>query len=202
MKHQGYLELQRKKEAEALVQNELANLRNQVATLQAQNLEKDKVVNLQTNTINQLNSQLSSLQNNLSAKNSQINSLQNELSIYKNSSSNINQSLKQKDNMIELLTKNVEEMRLEKQELKEDKKHLKDLLASTEDKLKKKDLQLSSFEKQSNKLNESEVLGIFKEGNTVQSIYPSDYDCKEKAESKLLAENSSFVNIEENHDDI
>lgn len=199
MKHQGYLELQRKKEAEALVQNELANLRNQVATLQAQNLEKDKVVNAQSNSINQLNSQLSSLQNNISAKNSQINSLQNELSAYKNSTINIEQSLKQKDSMIELLTKNVEEMRLEKQELKEDKKYLKELLASTEDKLKEKDLHLSILEKQSNKLDGLNISGIFKDG-TVQSIYPSDYNYKEKHESKLVAENSSFENIEEHNE--
>ena len=201
MKHQGYLELQRKKEAEALVQNELANLRNQVATLQAQNLEKDKVINSQGYTINQVNNQLNSLQNVISNKNTEIGSLQKEITTHKKSINTLEQSLKQRDSIIELISKSVDDLRLEKQELREENKNLKDLLSSNEEKLKEKDFQLSLIQKPISGLDESnididKIFDPFKGNQTIQSEYI------EKSESKLVGENSSFLILEENNENI
>lgn len=201
MKHQGYLELQRKKEAEALVQNELTALRNQVAMLQSGIFEKDKIINSQGHTINQVNSQLSSLQNSVSTKNNEINCLKQEINQYKNSMTVLESSLHQKDNILELVYKSIDDLRIEKQELKEENKNLKSLLSSNEEKLKEKDFQLSLIQKPISGLDESnididKILDPFKGNQTVQSEYI------EKSESKLVGENSSFVILEENHENI
>ncbi len=185
MKSSGIQALNRQKAIDNYVQEESVALKNQIATLQAQLLEKDKIITSQGNTINQTNNQLSSMQNTLSAKNSEINSLQKELSTYKNSMTNLEKSLKQKDNLIEMVSKNVEELRLEKQELKEDKNVLKNLLSSAEEKLKDKDFQLSVLEKQSLKLEESNILDVFGK-DTVKSEYIDH-------ESNLSGENSFEV---------
>lgn len=185
MKSSGIQALNRQKAIDNYVQEESVALKNQIATLQAQLLEKDKIITSQGNTINQTNNQLSSMQNTLSAKNSEINSLQKELSTYKNSMTNLEKSLKQKDNIIEMVSKNVEELRLEKQELREDKNALKNLLSSAEEKLKDKDFQLSVLEKQSLKLEESNILDVFGK-DTVKSEYIDH-------ESNLAGENSFEV---------
>jgi len=72
MKSSGIQALNRQKALDNYVQEESVALKNQIATLQAQLLEKDKIITSQGNTINQVNNQLSSLQNTLSAKNSEI----------------------------------------------------------------------------------------------------------------------------------
>ena len=194
MKSSGIQALNRQKAIDNYVQEESVALKNQIATLQAQLLEKDKIITSQGNTINQANSQLSSLQNTLYAKNSEINSLQKELSTHKNSMTNLEKSLKQKDNIIEMVSKNVEELRLEKQELKEDKNMLKNLLSSNEVKLKEKESQFSLIQKPISEFDESnididKILDPVKGNQTIKSEYI------DQEESNLVGENSSFVVI-------
>jgi chromosome segregation ATPase len=199
MKSSGIQALNRQKALDNYVQEESVALKNQIATLQAQLLEKDKIITSQGNTINQTNNQLSSMQNTLSAKNSEITSLQKELSTYKNSMTNLEKSLKQKNNIIEMVSKNVEELRLEKQKLREDKNALKNLLSSNEEKLKEKEFQqkefqLSLIQKPINEFDESnididKIFELVKENQTIKSEYIN------QEESHLVGENSSFVVI-------
>lgn len=188
MKSSGIQALNKQKALDSYVQEESFELKNQITRLQAQLLEKDKVIVSQGNTINQINNQLNSLQNTLSAKNNEINSLQKEMLSYKNSMTSLEKSLKQKDNIIELVSKNVEEIRLEKQELKEDKKILKNLLFSTEEKLKEKEFQLSLLEKSSYKLEES--------NKDISQFAGEHISQVEDMEKSLVGDSSSFVVIE------
>jgi hypothetical protein len=124
-----------------------------------------------------------------------------EISVFKNSLLTMQSELKQKDNIIELISRSVDDLCLEKQELKEDNKVLKNLASSHEEKLKEKELQFSLFQKSINGLNESnidieQIFDPFNNNQTIQSKYI------EKSEYKLGGDNSSFIIMENNDVDI
>jgi hypothetical protein len=124
-----------------------------------------------------------------------------EISVFKNSLLTMQSELKQKDNIIELISRSVDDLCLEKQELKEDNKVLKNLASSHEEKLKEKELQFSLFQKSINGLNESnidieQIFDPFNNNQTIQSEYI------EKSEYKLGGDNSSFTIMENNDVDI
>jgi chromosome segregation ATPase len=203
----------------AKAKQDVVNLQNQFQTLSSDTLKKDVEINnlklelnnknniiaQKNNEINIITGKQSSLFQQkdieLTSKDKEINRQQLEMSVFKNSLLTIQSELKQKDNIIELISKSVDDLCLEKQELKEDNKVLKNLASSHEEKLKEKELQFSLFQKSINGLDESnididQILDPFKGNQTIQSEYI------EKSESKLGGDNSSFIMMENNDDDI
>lgn len=208
MKLKGLQDLNQKIALNNYVQGESVSLKNQIANLQAQLFEKDKIITSQKNTINQTNNQLSSVKLLLSNKdiellnkNNEFATLQKEIVTYKQSIIDSGHSLNQKDNIIDLISKSIDGLRLEKQELKNDNKTLKNLLSFNEKKLKEKDLKLSMLQKPIDDFNGSDldiekILDPLKEIHIVQSIYPSE-DI-EKSDSKMVGEDSGFIIMEAN----
>jgi hypothetical protein len=100
----------------------------------------------------------------------------------------IQSELKQKDNIIELISKSVNDLRLEKQELKEEKMSLNNLLSLNEEELKEKDLEISLLKKLESEFNidSEQISDLLKNNCTVQSI--------EQPESELVGDN--FIKIE------
>ena len=203
----------------AKAKQDVVNLQNQFQTLSSDTLKKDVEINnlklelnnknniiaQKNNEINIITGKQSSLFQQkdieLTSKDKEINRQQLEMSVFKNSLLTIQSELKQKDNIIDLISKSVDDLRLEKQELKEDNKVLKNLASSYEEKLKEKELQFSLFQKSINGLDESnididQILDPFKGNQTIQSEYI------EKSESKLGGDNSSFTIMENNDVDI
>ena len=203
----------------AKAKQDVVNLQNQFQTLSSDTLKKDVEINnlklelnnknniiaQKNNEINIITGKQSSLFQQkdieLTSKDKEINRQQLEMSVFKNSLLTIQSELKQKDNIIDLISKSVDDLCLEKQELKEDNKVLKNLASSYEEKLKEKELQFSLFQKSINGLDESnididQILDPFKGNQTIQSEYIA------KSESKLGGDNSSFIMIENNDDNI
>jgi chromosome segregation ATPase len=200
------------KEEVFILQNQLQNLLSETSRKDAEinNLKlelnsKNNIIIQKNNEINTVIGKQSNLFNQkaieISSKDQEIKGLQSEISVYKNSLLSAQKELKQKDNIIELISRSVDDLRLEKQELKEDNKVLKNLASFYEEKLKEKELQLSLFHKSINGLDEShididQILDPFKGNQTIQSEYI------EKSESKLGGDNSSFIMMENNDDNI
>lgn len=203
----------------AKAKQDVVNLQNQFQTLSSDTLKKDVEINnlklelnnknniiaQKNNKINIITGKQSSLFQQkdieLTSKDKEINRQQLEISVFKNSLLTMQSELKQKDNIIELISRSVDDLCLEKQELKEDNKVLKNLASSHEEKLKEKELQFSLFQKSINGLNESnidieQIFDPFNNNQTIQSKYI------EKSEYKLGGDNSSFIIMENNDVDI
>jgi|TARA_R110000744_G_scaffold94223_3_gene181956 chromosome segregation ATPase len=123
----------------AKAKQDVVNLQNQFQTLSSDTVKKDAEINnlklelkQKDNIIAQKNNEINIMAGKqssffqqkdieLSSKDKEIKGIQSEISIFKNSLLIIQSELKQKDNIIELISKSVNDLRLEKQELKEEK---------------------------------------------------------------------------------
>ena len=190
MKSSGVQALNRQKALDNYVQEESIRLKNQIADLEIQLTERDQMINSQASTINQLQRQLSSLQNSLSSKTNENAMLQKELLPVKKSITDLEQSLKQKDNIIELMSKSFDEVRLEKHELKEK-------LDVYKNRIKERDFQLSLIQKPISEFDKSnididKIFDPFKENQTIKS----EYTYIDQKESNLIGDISDFNIIE------
>jgi chromosome segregation ATPase len=131
----------------AKAKQDVVNLQNQFQTLSSDTLKKDAEINnlklelkQKDNIIAQKNNEINIMTGKqssffqqkdieLSSKDKEIKGIQSEISIFKNSLLIIQSELKQKDNIIDLISKSVNDLRLEKQELKEEKMSLNNLLS-------------------------------------------------------------------------
>jgi chromosome segregation ATPase len=190
----------------AKAKQDVVNLQNQFQTLSSDTLKKDAEINnlklelkQKDNIIAQKNNEINIIAGKqssffqqkdieLSSKDKEIKGIQSEISIFKNSLLIIQSELKQKDNIIELISKSINDLRLEKQELKEEKMSLNNLLSLNEEELKEKDLEISLLKKLESEFNidSEKISDLLKNNCTVQSI--------EQPESELVGDN--FIKIE------
>lgn len=148
-------------------------LREQIASLQNLLASKDNEILVLKNELNQKNtylsqkdSQINSLSNQNSysivEKDKEIMELKAQIEIYKNSALNIQKELSQKDFIIEFMSKNIDELKTEKMELKAENKNMKKelILANNSFHIIDKSLAVSEYPDHKNsELIESKVLG-------------------------------------------
>lgn len=128
---------------------------NNIQSLNQKNAELDSLkslINNKDNIIAQLNNSnsqsLAQSRADLSAKTAENNLLRNEIENLKRTISNLEQSLKQKDQIIDMIAKNLEDARQEKVELKNDKAKLHDKLSLKKGAIKEKDLEIECLKKE------------------------------------------------------
>lgn len=152
-------------------------LREQIASLQNLLASKDNEILALRNELNQKNtylsqkdSQLNSLSNQNSysivEKDKEITELKAQIEIHEKSNLLVQKELSQKDFMIEFMSKNIDELKTEKSELKEENKVIKKELVFVKS-MSKGNINLSEksvviseyFEQKDSELVESKVLG-------------------------------------------
>lgn len=152
-------------------------LREQIASLQNLLAQKDNQILALKNELNQKNTYLSQKDNQLNSlsnqnsysiveKDKEITELKAQIEIYKNSALSIHKELSQKDFLIEFMSKNIDELKAEKSELKEENKVIKKELIFIKSiskghiNLSEKSVVISEyFEQKDSELVESKVLG-------------------------------------------
>lgn len=169
----------------ASLQNLLAQKDNQILPLKNELNQKNTYLSQKDNQLNSLNNQNSysivekdkeierlkvQKDNELlqfkAEKDKEITQLKAQIDIYKNSALNIQKELSQKDFLIEFMSKNIDELKAEKSELKEENKVIKKELIFIKS-ISKEHINLSEksvviseyFEQKDSELVESKVLG-------------------------------------------
>lgn len=202
MKHQAIqmIKIQEAKDAElALLRGQVPNLMQSISSLKNQLAAKDKLITKQSNLLRQKDTQISSAYNSqsshLSNKNKEIEILKIEVKNLKNLITKSEKESSKKDEIIKLLSKAVDDLNLDKADLKNDKVLL----------LKQNTFMQQEIDNLKGKLKDKNVFDDSDLNLDLMQLFepPAETpkELNDKSQSNLMGNSSQFSIIENSEND-